>query len=284
MRYEKLKHRIQHAYNDLPRNQQNVADFILENFDRIPFQGIQSISKSTSASVATIVRFAQRIGFSGFSELREQIAETLQNHIENKEIFVLSQDSSLSGDILTSVAKQDISNINETLAALERTQFDSAVDLILNASRVFTMGLGISNLMSQILAYQLNQIGYQAQAFRHDCTYFTEQVVFLQPKDILIGFSFPPYSKETIKAAEAAAADNIPVISITNRSTSPITNFSRTVLCVKSENMLFTNSFAAISVLINALSTECARRDEAHVRKMVERIDSATKEQNQVFI
>ena len=275
MRYEKLKQRIQQSYNDLPRNQQKVADFVIENFDRIPFQGIHSISRSTSASVATIVRFAQRIGFKGFSELREEIANTLQNHIENREIFRVSDNIKISKDTLTTVAHQDISNINQTLATLERKSFDQTIKLVVNAQRIYTMGLGISNLLSQILAYQLNQIGYYSQPFRHDYVNFTEQVVFLEPADILIGFSFPPYSKETIEAARLAREAKIPVVGITNRSTAPICTYSKTVLCVKSENMLFTNSFAAISVLINAISTECARQDQEYVKEMVDKIDKA---------
>jgi DNA-binding MurR/RpiR family transcriptional regulator len=283
MRYEKLKQRIQQSYNELPKNQQKVADFVLDNFDRIPFQGIQAVSRSTSASVATIVRFAQRIGFKGFSELREEIANTLQIHIENREIFTINSDTKISKDILTAVAQQDITNINETLVTLERKSFNKTIKMVINAHRIYTMGLGISNLMSQILAYQLNQIGYYAQAFRHDYVYFTEQVVFLKPVDVLIAFSFPPYSKETIDAAQFAMESEIPVVGITNRSTAPISRFSKAVLCVKSENMLFTNSFAAISVLINALSTSCARQDEINVKKMVEKIDAAEVRQNHLI-
>jgi DNA-binding MurR/RpiR family transcriptional regulator len=207
--------------------------------------------------------------------MREEIANTLQNHIENREIFTISDDIRISKDTLTSVAHQDISNINETLATLERKSFEDTIKMVINAQRIYTMGLGISNMMSQILAYQLNQIGYYAQPFRHDYVNFTEQVVFLKPADLLIAFSFPPYSKETIDTAQFAMESQIPVASITNRSASPISRFSKTVLCVKSENMLFTNSFAAISVLINALSTGCARQDQEYVKKMVDKIDKA---------
>lgn len=283
MRYKKIKQRIQQSYNELPKNQQKVADFVIDNFDRIPFQGIHAISESTSASVATIVRFAQRIGFKGFSELREEIAHALQNHIENREIFTIDKKIGISEDILTFVAHQDISNINETLSTLERNSFNATIKMVTSAQRIYTMGLGISNLLAQILAYQLNQIGYYAQPFRHDYAQFIEQIVFLKPVDILIAFSFPPYSKETIETAKFAKELKIPVIGITNRSTAPIARFSKTVLCVKSENMLFTNSFAAISVLINALSTACARQDEKYVKKMVEKINQAENRQNHLI-
>ena len=81
---------------------------------------------------------------------------------------------------------------------------------------------------------------------------------------------FPPYSKETIEVAKYAREKNIKVISITNKESSPITFYSTEVLLVKSENMLYTNSFAAISVLINAIATACAVRNKANAKKIFE--------------
>ncbi len=271
MRYLDIKTRIQKNYPDLPRNQRKIADFFIENFDKIPFQSVQDISRVTDASVASVVRFAQRIGFTGFSEMREKIANELQDHLEGQAIFPLREN--LDDDTLTSVANIDIKNINETLGQLERGNFNRAVDLINKAGRVYTAGLGVSFLMSQILAYQLNQVGIHAHAFRQGSASFPEQVLFLNNHDVLIALSFPPYSPETIDMARYAREEDIPVIAITNRQASPITFQATVSLVVKSENMLFTNSFAAISVLINALSTECALRNKPRAEAMLHNLN-----------
>lgn len=275
MRYLEIKNRILESYQLLPKNQKKVADFIIENFDKIPFNSVQEVSKYSSASVATIVRFAQKIGFSGYSELREQIAINLQNDIEGKDLFQLMDEKRLSKDTLTAVANQDIQNINDTLNCIERINFKTVVNYLLSANRVYTIGLGISNLLAQILAYQLNQIGIDANPFRHDYTYFPEQLVFLKPDDMIVAFSFPPYSKETIETAKYARERKSSVVAITDRDAAPINLYSNVSLCVKSENMLFTNSFAAISVLINAISTECAVNDKS-------RAETALKDMNQM--
>ena len=78
MRYREVKERIEEKFKDLPKNQQKIADFFLVNFDRIPFLSVQEISESTHVSVASIVRFAQNLGFSGFSEIRDEISVILQ--------------------------------------------------------------------------------------------------------------------------------------------------------------------------------------------------------------
>ena len=107
--------------------------------------------------------------------------------------------------------------------------------------------------------------------------------MFLNPKDLLIVFSFPPYSKETIDAAEYAHKRKIDVIAITNKHASPATFFTKANLIVRSENMLYTNSFAAISVLINAIATACAIKDKQRAKKILKESEEIMINQNQVI-
>jgi len=272
-RYKEIKDKILFHYQDLRKNHKNIADFFIENFDRVPFLTVQDVSKASKTSVASVVRFTQRVGFSGFTEMQNEIAQTLQSHLQNKDIFQLIKNDKLKEDIFTSVANQDISNINETVAINDRENFHKAVELILASNRVYTAGLGISNLLAQILSYQLNQVAVDSHSLAYNSLTFLEQVLFLTKQDLLIVFSFPPYSKETIEAAKFAFGKGIKTIAITNKQSSPATLYSNIQLLVKSENMLFTNSFAATSVMINALATECAVRNKTKANKMVKALN-----------
>ncbi len=283
-RYKEIKEKIQQKFDKLPKNHRGIADYIVENFDRIPFLNVQDISAQTGASVASVVRFAQRIGFSGFSELRDSISDSLQNHLSNKkDFFPLASHPEKNSDLLTSVANIDIKNINDTLSEIDREVFDRAAEAIVNSRRVLTAGLGISYLLAEILAYQLTQIGIDSSVLKHTHTVFEEQIFYLNKEDLLFTFSFPPYSKETIDAAKAAHKKGIKVISVTNKPTSPITFYSSNVLIVKSENMLFTNSFAAISVVINALATACAVKNKTKAKKILGESEQIMKNQNLVI-
>ncbi len=148
---------------------------------------------------------------------------------------------------------------------------------------MFTAGLGISYLLAEILAYQLTQVGVSSNVLNHTHTLFNENILFLNPKDLLIVFSFPPYSKETIEAAEFANKRKIDVIAITNQHASPVTFFTKANLIVKSENMLYTNSFAAISVLINAIATACAIKDKQRAKKILKESEEINITLNQLI-
>ena len=266
---KEIKIKIQNQYPKLPQKHKRLGDYFIENFDKIPFLNVHQISEATSLSVASVVRFAQRIGFKGYLELRDQISKELQSRIHNKEIFSLVDSVKLKNDFLTSVANQDIKNINETLHSLDRKNFEKTINLILDSERVYTAGLGISFLLAGVLAYQLNQVAVDAKSFTHDHTTFMEQVLFLNNDDLIIALSFPPYSKETVDTAKFAKERGVKVVSITNKDASPITFYSDAVLVVKSKNLLFTNSFAAISVLINAIATQCAYKNRTRTEKIL---------------
>ncbi len=283
-RYKEIKKRIQEKFNLLPKNQKKVGEYLINHLDEIPFLNIHELSEATSVSVASIVRFAQAIGFSGFNELRAEIASSLKTQLNNKEIFPLFEKHRSKEDLLTEVANVDITNINNTLSLIDRKIFNDVIKSINSANRVFTAGLGISYLLSEILAYQLNQVGIDASVFKHTHTLFHEQILFLSKKDLLIVFSFPPYSKETVDAAQFAKEKNIDVIAITNKQASPVTFFAKASLIVRSENMLFTNSFAAISVLINAIATACALKNKNRANKVLKETEEIMINQNQVIL
>ena len=282
-RYKEIKDKIKSKYESLPKNHRKIADYFINNFDKIPFLNVQELSESTGASVASIVRFAQRAGYKGFSDLRESITDSLQKGMHNGEIFPLLEKRKIEDDLLTEVGNLDIKNINDTLNMIERKSFNYVIERISSAESVLTGGLGISYLLAEILAYQLTQVGINSSVLKHTHTLFHEQVLFLNQKDLLVLFSFPPYSKETLDLARFAEERRIDVIAITNKPASPITYYTKANLIVESRNMLFTNSFAAISVLINAIATSCAVKDKSRAKKILKESEEIMESQNQTI-
>lgn len=281
--YNKFRQRVEVNFEKLPKNQKKIAKYYLDNIENLLFLNVQEVAKATNSNVAAIVRFAQRIGFSGFTEMREDLISSFQKRLNNKKIFSLIDQSQLKEDTLTSIANQDISNINDTLHMNEREGFKKAVDMIMSSNRVFTMGLGISYLLSEIISYQLNQIAKFSGTFTNNSSTFLEQILFLNKNDLLIALSFPPYSKTTIEAVRFAKEKGIPVVAITNEGSSPISIYSDLSLYVKSKNMLFTNSFASISVLINAIVTECALVNKKEANSWLNKLKDVSKIQKNII-
>jgi DNA-binding MurR/RpiR family transcriptional regulator len=264
-----LKDVIHARYPSLPDNQRKVADFLLQHVREAPLYSVVAIERECGVSKATVVRFAQNLGFSGFLELREILRKGVQSELRLQDHLPLLIRSN-GTETLSAVAHQDVRNINQTINHLDRKTFTEVTQLILKAGQVYTFGLGISSLMSEILSYSLNQVAVRSRPFLHGSQTFVEQLGLVTKKDLLIAFSFPPYSRETIDVAQAASERQIPLVAITDKHTAPLTFFAEKVLPIRSQNMLFTNSISAISVLINALTTEVAKRNRTRVVAMQE--------------
>ena len=263
-----LKGKILDAYQLLPANQQRVADFILNQPHDLAFLTTDSLSKTLKVSKATIVRFAQSLGYRGFTELQNEVLDAVQSTLRSPERYKVSLGKISIEGTLTQVARHEVQNINRTVQYVDRRTFKSVVNVLGGARKVYVMGIGISSLLAQVLSYELNQVGIESQALESGTLRFVEHLALARRGDVIASFSFAPYSKETIEAAKYARKRGLAVVTITDKLTSPITFHANHVLAVRTENMLHTNSISAISVVINALVTDVALKNKTAVSKM----------------
>ena len=263
-----LKRKILESYQRLPANQKRVADFILNQPHDLAFLATDSLSKTLKVSKATIVRFAQSLGYRGFTQLQNEVLDAVQSTLRTPERYKISLGKISNEGTLTQVARHEVQNINRTVQYVDQATFKKVVGVLGGARRVYTMGIGISSLLAQVLSYELNQVGVESQALESGTLRFVEHLALARRGDVIASFSFPPYSKETIDAAKYARKRGLTVVTVTDKLTSPITFHANHVLAVRTENMLHTNSVSAISVLINALVTDVALKNKTAVSKM----------------
>jgi DNA-binding MurR/RpiR family transcriptional regulator len=240
---------------DLPPQQRAIADYLLEHLQRVPFLSIPDLARRTGASEATVVRFAQRIGFSGFSELKAALVELLQTRLASASD---GGQEELCEGMLDTVAALEISNIERTIETVDRSVFATVAEAVFAAQHTYTFGMGVSAHLADLAAYTLTQAGVRATALSTRFTSPREQTVFLLPTDLLIVFSFQPYSKQSIQLVADAAERGTAAVAICDRLTAPAAATARWSLAVKSDNTMFTNAVAAITVLFNALAAEIA--------------------------
>jgi len=255
---------IKQHLDSLSRNQRLVAEYIINHLDAIPFTSIQELARLTETSVASVVRFTQTVGYKGFSDFKDSLADQVKHRLR-REDFYQKLDGTESS--MAQVANQEILNINETIKNIHPDLMKKTIALIDSAEQVHTLGLGISNILAQLLAYELTQIGIRANTLLSGRLTLKEQVLSLTEKDLLIGFSYPPYSEETISALEFASEKNIPYIVVTNQLTAPSALQANLTLVASSENLLYTNSISAICVLINEITTGCAVQNKARTEE-----------------
>jgi DNA-binding MurR/RpiR family transcriptional regulator len=256
-----FRERVLERFEALPPRQQLVAEFFLDHQSEVPFLDIPDAARRCGVSEATVVRFAQRVGYAGFAELKHDLMEDLRQRVvrppERPAVpEALSRTS--EEDMLAAVTRLEVGNVQASAERLDRDAFRAAAAAIYKADHVYTYGLGISSYLAGMLSYLLTQIGLRSTWLSTSYSSPLEQLVALRPSDLLVVLSFPPYSRQTVDMLRKTVARGLPSIAICDRATSPVGIIARHVLPVKSDNLMFSNSFAAISTLLNALTAEAA--------------------------
>ena len=252
---------LKHA-DGLPPQQRNIAEYLLEHLDTVPFLSVPELARRCGVSEATIVRFGQRIGFSGFAELKMALVELLQSRLgvdENREA------SDLGEDLLESVAGHEGRNIRLTVENTDREVFAAIAELVFSADHVYTFGMGISAILAELAAYTLVQVGVAAHPMSTGFSSPKEQLVALKKSDLVLVISLPPYSRQSLELVDASAEAGAATVVLSDRLIAPPARRAGLSLAVKSDNLTFTNAVAAMTVVINALATAVATRhpDEA---------------------
>lgn len=279
-----VKNSIIQKLSEYSKNQRKLANFLLENLETVPLLSVSELAKQSGVSSATVVRFSRVLGFQGYLKFRGHLLELLKEKLSPVAKFkaTISKKEEYH-DSLHKIAHQVVKNIDLSLHHNHLQDFKHIVTHLQKAENIYCIGLGISKYLAEIMAYQLKLYLKNAFAMSCDSLSFAEQVILLTSQDLLITFSFPPYSRQTVEAAELAHQQNIPVISFSDQKTSPIAQYSTHMLIAKTDNILFTNSLGAISMLINALVTEIALTEEDKVLARLEKIEKYKSDQRYFF-
>ena len=266
---------------NLSRQQQVIADFLLDNLQEIPFLSVMEVAERTGTSEATVVRLSQRIGYNGYARLKMALVDMLREEMSEAEASGGARDRvDLGKDVLAAMSRLEVQNIERTLKSIDRRSFESAARLLSEADHVFTFGLGISAHLADLAAYLFTEHGVRSTALDPRYTSPREQLVVLRPGDVILGLSFRPYSAETIEVLKEARSRGLGTVVITDRATAPATEFAEQALLVSCEGMTFTNTTASVDVVLNALAVKVASERQDQSTEVLARINRILTEQN----
>ena len=261
--FEYLTDLIKKNSNEFTPTEKKIADFILQQYNEIPFISIHEMADRLSVGRASILRFTKKIGFEGFLSLKKEINGRMISNLAPMEKFRLTLNENVLGNtLLNDVGKNEVENINLTLNGINPKSYKSAVSKISKANSIYTVGYNLSSFIAEITCYLLQRIGVKAFSANIGGRSLVDQLINIERSDVVIAFSLPPYSKETISAAKYAKEHGAKVISFTNSLTSPIVSFTDIVLQVETNSRTFSNSFTAIIVLVYSLVYEVAVKNK----------------------
>ena len=252
---------IQGSMPTFSKGQKLIANFILESYDKAAFMTASKLGKTVNVSESTVVRFAAELGYDGYPAMQKALQEMIRNKLTSIQRIEVSNDRIGDQDILSMVMQSDVEKIRMTLEEASRPDFYSAVNAIVSAKRIYILGIRSSSAIASFLGFYFNLI-FENVVMIHSnsVSEVFEQILRIGPGDVIIGISFPRYSRRTVKAMQYARSRGATVVAITDSQVSPLAPISNHTLMAKSDMASFVDSLVAPLSLVNALIVAVGRR------------------------
>ncbi len=189
--------RINEKYDELTRMQQKIADFIRKNSSQVIRMSISDLAESTgNKSESSIVRFYRILGFSGYHDFKVALATEIAGKSFYHTYSELTENDNVS-TVKEKLYNGIIKTLHDNFSLLDDLLLEKAVDLIINAKRIFFIGYGQSGYLCANAQFKFTRIGYNC-FYNPDSHYNTMMLTEPQDGDLLFCISFSGLSKDVI--------------------------------------------------------------------------------------
>ena len=266
--------RMNEKYIKMSKGHKAIAAYISDHYDQAAFMTAAKLGETVGVSESTVVRFAMHLGYEGYPEFQNALAEWVKNKLNSVQKMGAKNGKSTQSEILTSVLSADIEKIQDTIVNLDPAAFEAAVDIILGAQTIYLIGVRSCEPLADFLHFYLNMIrGNVVLIKTTSVSEMFEQMIRVGEKDAVIGISFPRYSMRTLKAMEFANDRNAKVITITDSIHSPMNLYSSCNLLARSDMVSIVDSLVAPLSVINALVVALCLRRPDDVKRNLETLE-----------
>lgn len=263
--FASLKALIAERAQALPKRLTQIASFALENPDEIAFGTVSSIAEQAAVQPSALVRFAQALGFQGFSDMQEIFRSRLRDRILNyderlQQLRQHAPDTSKPNLIFHGFCDASARSIAALQDKLDPAALDAGVEQLAAAETIYLIGLRRSFPIASYMAYALGKLGVRAILVDAVGGLAAEQITFASPKDAVLAISFTPYASETVSLTRAAADRGVRVVAITDSPFSPLAQIAGMWIEISEANFEGFRSMAATLTLAMTLTVAIAER------------------------
>ncbi|MFT3951473.1 MAG: MurR/RpiR family transcriptional regulator [Oscillospiraceae bacterium] len=257
---------IKQKLSKMSKGHRQIAAFILEHYDKAAYMTALRLGVTVGVSESTVVRFAFELGFEGYPQLQKTLQDFMKSRLTAVQRIEVMSGLTDGEGILDKVLNHDIEKIRRTLDETSREDFARAVDSIAAGGVIYIIGLRSSAPLASFLGYYLNLISPNVRVVGNSVQNdLFEQIIRIGAGDVMIGISFPRYSKQTVKALSYAKDSGACVVALTDSKASPLAEFADHLLLARSDMASFVDSLVAPLSLINALIVAVSAKNRAQI-------------------
>ena len=231
--YESLKVRISTLSESMPKRLLQCARYALANPDRIALGTTAEIASAAGVQPSTLVRFAQTLGFDGFSQMQQIFQGQLvgrSSEYTERLMKIRESGANTPESILGSFVDRSKQSLDDLLRQVDTVALERSIDALSSAETIHLLGLRRAYPVVSYLHYTLGKMGVRTNLLEYTGGILEERVQFINENDALFVATFSPYSPEVVGFASKAFGRGVSVVSLTDSVLSPIARVSSSVL------------------------------------------------------
>lgn len=257
---------IQLSYNQFTKTEKKIADFVVQNTNRVLFMSITELSEACGVADASVHRFCRTMGVKGYQEFKMKLSLSISSEEEDmpeKNEMDLKIDSLEFS--LDKILQGHINALKETRTLMRMDEIEITVKMMEDAKNIYFFGIGDSLLTAREARNKFLRICNKVSCV--DDPHMQAMTASMAgPEDVIFIISYSGATKDNIYVAKIAKKAGAKIVGITRFLKSPLTGYTDALLvCGSNEGPLDGGSMGAkLSQLyiIDVLFQEYYRRNK----------------------
>jgi len=216
------------------------------------FASASEVAESAGVNAATVVRFAQALGFRGWPHFQLHFRHHYLGSVLPSDVL---RDRRRAADPspVEAALEQDVENLEASLASFDRVAAELVAQLVAKARRTLVLSSGSYSAVGLVFAHLARFMGYDVTLETRGGTDLVAQLGGLGANDCLIAISFWRLNKEVVLATKAARNRGVSTVALTDSIFSPLARAAEHALVVPTESTSFFQSTTAAMSMIYGL-------------------------------
>lgn len=204
----------------LTPTERRIAEIVLADPTLLAFGTVSDLAERAETSKPSIVRFANKLGFDGYSELQRTIRDGLSNQLNNPSHRIRHRESSLAP------VRAGVFNALDTLFEFADTnRFRRISQSIAKAGQVWILTGETSKAGALVLQSGLSMLRSGVHLVGEHST--GRDLSSANKSDIVVVYDFARYRHNSITSARTMSELGVPLIAVTDGPLSPLASLTK---------------------------------------------------------
>lgn len=238
--------KMKEMQGELTVKEKKISKYILQHLDKIVYMNTYQIADKCKVSQASVVRFAKKLGYSGFPEFKISFGRDMgRRDVEEKINFIYEdiQETDELDDLIKKIAYANSNIIQDTYSILDTNTVKEAVEIIKNARKIFILGAGYSGIVAKDFHYKLGELGMNSIC-EADYHIQLASISTLNESDVVFVISQGGKTVDIYNLVKEAKKRKAKIISVTQMSSNPI----RDLADIKISTIMEKNNFRSTAL------------------------------------